>query len=281
MNIKKIAFYLLLLFTTQQVLPMEYFLKKFISPNKYTIGIILLLGCVILKIKYFTTNTIVPTIEASGIMETSTIDLNGNIRTIFISHVGILTITQCNQNDKETLTIQCDKNFLPYLDTQVNETTLQLGIKNDVNSNANNKSILYYLKLKNINQIKTSGTVLVYSTDKLSGDLTLNSSGSSKINLEDIINDKLKANNSGSSLIRITGKTNMQDITSSGSARYDAYKLQSNTATVAASGSTKLFLNVKKNITGFTAGSAQIEYDKQYDPMVNVQKSGSSKIKGI
>lgn len=237
-------------------------------------------------------------IQGSGKTETKQVPIK-NIRKISTSSSGNLFIKQCEnpQNCIEMLTVTADDNILPYLKQDIYGNELTLRSENNV-SFYPQTPIHYHATVKDINNISNSGSMDIQSSYISTDNLTLKTSASGDITIKDLIakqliinqagssdikahinTDKLTVNSESSGDIIIAGNTNMQAINTSGSGDYKAKQLKSNISSVKSSGSGDISLTAIEKITGYSSGSGSILYNPQYNPYVDVKKTGSGKLK--
>ena len=173
------------------------------------------------------------------------------------------------QGDEDSLLIEVDKDFLPNLDTGIDDNKLSLDIKRGWFGVKDNPGILnYYVTLKKIDKITNSSTgMLKIESNLKSKNLSINSTSSGNIETENQIDckniviklsssghifiDKLKAENldvinSSKGNIEVdSGKVRKQIVTLNSSGNYYAEGLISKTVTVNNSSSGNAYLNTK------------------------------------
>jgi len=239
------------------------------------------------------------TIQDSGTLKTKELPIKG-IKKINASGVGNLIIQQCEdpQNCIEMLKISADDNILPLLKQVISGDQLTLEIEDNV-SFSTKTPINYYVTVKDINSISTSGSMYIQSPSiSTANNLTIKSHGSGDIKIKNIIARQLEINQSGSATMKahihtdklhidthgsgeitLSGNTNDQTIRQSGSGTYNAKELNSKTASFKQSGSGSILLTVIEKITGTRSGAGSVTCNSQYNPETDIKNSGSGSVK--
>lgn len=216
-------------------------------------------------------------IENAGELETKKLSID-DVREFNASGWGDLTIEQC-ATCPETLTIIAGKNIMPYLQQELYNHQLHLGLRGNITI-LHNPSIKFHVVVKNINAISNNGAVNIQSTKTIKTDsLNIEQSGSGNINLSvDVQN--INTENSGSGCIKLSGNTNNQNVHLSDSSIYDAVNLTSQTACIQNSGYSSARIHVKNKLAYACSGSGDLHYTG--NPIdVSGSKSGSSTIRKI
>jgi hypothetical protein len=154
-----------------------------------------------------------------------------------------------------SLLIEADDNVLPTLTTEVDDSTLRLGVKPRTMVQTRNP-IRYWVTVPDLTEISTSG----------SGSVTAPALRTSK----------LRVHISGSGPVTVRGSTDEQDIRLSGSGRFDGAGLQSRKANVEVSGSGEAIVAVSTELEVEISGSGTVTYSG--DPRVEQSLSGSGKL---
>ncbi len=190
-------------------------------------------------------------INGSGHVETETRQVSG-FTGIDLAGSGEVTI---EQGDAESLTIEADDNVLPELTSEVSDSVLTLGTKKGST-------------VRTLNPIRYRVSVK---------DLTLLSlSGSGSIKAQSIKLGALRTDISGSGRVNLGGSADQQDIEVSGSGRYDAAGLPSQTVSAEVSGSGDVVVTVSGVLKVDISGSGSVTYSG--DPKVESSVSGSGKV---
>ena len=192
-----------------------------------------------------------------------------------LSGVGDLSIQQGSQ---ESLTVEADDNILPRIRTEVEGTTLVIGLEPRV-SVSPTAGIRYQLTVRELSGLTVSGSGEIQSSSLRSQDLKVHVSGSGKIRLSDLTASTLAAEISGSGTVEMSGKVDSQRIQISGSGDYDCGQLQSDTAEVTVSGSGDSRVWAEKSLSIHVSGSGDVEY--YGNPQISRRVSGSGGLKRL
>jgi len=215
---------------------------------------------------------------------------------VALSGIGNLYI---EVGDEEALRIEAEDNLLPYLETEVRGTTLEITTRENVNL-LPLRPINFYLTVKALDTITVSGsghaeapglqaeqffaTVSGSGSVKMAGleaeALTATVSGSGSVKMAGLEAEALTATVSGSGGLDIAGgEVEMQDITLSGSGKYEAKGLESAEADVRLSGSGSATVRVRDRLDVTISGSGSVRYVG--DPTVRETVSGSGVVSQI
>lgn len=201
--------------------------------------------------------------ESRDVSNFNQIDLNG---------AGELIITQ---GDKESLIIETDDNIMPYIKTSVNANKLVIDFNNSMPIPT--QSTKFYVTVKDINSITTSGSAKISSNSLKASDLTINIKGSGESNLNNLNAQTLKIIISGASRIMVSGTVNDQNIDISGAGEYNADSLTSKTATISINGAGRSTIRVSDILNAKINGGGEILYIG--NPQVSQQINGAGNIK--
>jgi hypothetical protein len=175
----------------------------------------------------------------------------------------------------ESLTIEAEDNIIPYLKTEVQNNRLTLYVENGV-SLRTTKPINYKLTVKDLSDLKLTGSGRINIENINTNDLKITTTGSGSVSANTDTNN-LEVALSGSGDAKMVGKTESQDVNMAGSSSYQAEHLQSKEAKVAISGSGSATLDVSDALDARIAGSGSVEYTG--DPTVSKQISGSGELR--
>jgi hypothetical protein len=203
------------------------------------------------------------TSESRNVSDFSEVELQG---------IGNLTV---QQTGSESLTIEAEDNIIPYLKTEVENNRLTLYLEND-DSVRTTKPINYKLTVKDLSDLKLTGSGTINVENINTNDLKITTTGSGNVNAN-IETKNLEVALSGSGDAKMVGKTDSQDINISGSSSYQAENLQSKETKVDIRGSGSATLNVSDALDARIAGSGLVEYTG--NPTVSRQISGSGELR--
>jgi hypothetical protein len=182
-----------------------------------------------------------------------------NFDRVELSGVGEVVITQ---DGSESLSIETDDNIMKYVEVVIENGTLKLGFKDGVNF------------------MSPSRLVFSVSVDDLTGVAV---SGSGDIESDMLKTDRFDVAISGSGDVQIadisTGDASAQDLTISGSGKYQAGDVCSASVTVNVSGSGSATVCATESLESNISGSGSVNYYGQ--PMINSTGSGSGSLKSL
>jgi len=151
---------------------------------------------------------------------------------------------------------------------------LHLSLNNNI-SYSFETPISYHVIVKNINKISASNFITIDTKNTLNTkNLTLSTCNSAIINAE-LNTEELTVNSSNSSSVSVSGTAHHQDVTLENSSNYNAQSLNSNTAQVKASNSSRANINAKSFIRYALSNSSVLTYTG--NPKINGSKKNSSK----
>lgn len=188
------------------------------------------------------------------------------------------------QDSLDGLTVEADKDILPYLVTEVRGRTLHLGKlernwKRDNWFSGNGKR-KFYVSMKTIKGISISGSGSVSSENIDTDMIGVNISGSGDIEVDAIRSDKIDLRISGSGGCTLAGNVNEQVISISGSGSYTAEDLASKYTEIRVSGSGNATVQVEESLDVRISGSGSIRYSGNPQDL-SLASSGSGKVKKI
>jgi hypothetical protein len=162
--------------------------------------------------------------------------------------------------------------------TQVKDGVLQISYDNGGGSwNSGDRKLKAYVSIRELRSIKASGAsdVVVNGVIK-ANELSLTFSGASdyKGRLEA---NKLFLEVSGASDVQLEGKANELVAKVSGASDVDAYKLETSSCDVSASGASSFKITVQERFTAQASGSSDV-YFKGAASKTTINSSGSSSI---
>jgi len=180
-----------------------------------------------------------------------------NFHAVSLAGIGELHIEVA---DQEKLVIQAEDNLLEYIDTKVQNGSLNIGIRPGVNLDPQ-KPINYFLSIKSLDSISVSGLGNANAPALTAGNFTIAISGSGSVELQGLEADRLDVDISGLGSLAIgEGKVGDQAISISGSGTYKAQELQSNNADVEISGLGNATVWVDEALKVQISGSGVVEY---------------------
>ncbi len=200
---------------------------------------------------------------------------------IVLSGSGEVILTQ---DAVERLTIEAEKDVLPYLDTEVRGRTLYLGKKKHNWKRGHwfdgHEKIKYYVSMKTIHGISISGSGSINSQNIDTDRIEIAISGSGDIDVKAIRSDKIDLRISGSGDCQLAGNVDDQDVIISGSGSYLAPELISQSTKISISGSGKATVQVEEELDVRISGSGSIRYSGNPQDL-SLTSSGSGRVKKI
>jgi len=186
---------------------------------------------------------------------------------------GNLSITQA---EIQSLIIHGPTAYLDQIRSEVVDGILKLGYyASSVFSLAMlRQQISYELKVKDLQQIVSTGSGNIAAPDFDVDHLRVTMKGSGNISMANLTADKLEFNMSGSGKARIAGDVEMQSIQLAGSGGYYAEGLVSDFAIVKLTGSAGAHISVSDDLQVQISGSGCVTYDGYPDVTRNISGSG-------
>ena len=230
---------------------------------------------ILLSVLLFLTNSCeLKSINGSGNIIKESRSVSGFNR-VSISGSGHLFISQ---GDNESLIIECDANIEPHILSIVRDKTLEIGPKK-LNLNPS-EPIKYFLSLRNLRALKTSGSILVRSTALRTENLSVVINGSGKLILGSIEAQSITLNISGSGKVNIeSGYSKNQRLSISGSGEFNVPNLKSENADINIRGSGKATVWVTNKLSIKISGSGKLYY--YGSPRISSTISGSGKVDSL
>ena len=213
-------------------------------------------------------------VKGSGNVISEDRDISGFSK-ISISGSGNLFI---EQGEEESLTIEAEDNIIPLIITKVSGDTLSISFRMGANISAM-EEVNYYLNLKDLSVVETSGSVNISCSGLDTDSLTIDKSGSGEVEITGLSTNDLKVDSSGSGSFIFTGTAKNQEIDISGSGNYDGRDLISENCIIDSSGNTGIIVNVTGSLDIETSGSGDVRYTG--NPSINYDVSGSGEVINI
>jgi len=198
-----------------------------------------------------------------------------NFNKISLAGMGNLII---EQGDEESLKIEAEDNILDKIIVQTKNEILDISYGKALWNFFRvkpTKKINYHIKLKNLNEIKITGSGSATSELIKTENLSIIVNGSGKIDLK-VEAESIESRVSGSGNFDLSGSADSQKLNINGSGKYFAKELVSKSTTVKISGSGKAEVDVKEELDVSINGSGSVFYVG--DPKISQEISGSGKI---
>ena len=174
---------------------------------------------------------------------------------VSIGGTGELFLEQAGE---ESLTIEAEDNLLPLLTSDVQGGRLSLGVRPNTTISAT-RPIVYRLKVRSLKELRASGAVKVSATG--------------------IDQPELNVNLSGSVSSTFAGRASSQDISLSGTGRFDGRSLEGREASVEISGTGEAIVNAAEALNVRGSGTARVRF--LGNPRVEQQVSGLARVERL
>jgi hypothetical protein len=195
---------------------------------------------------------------------------------VALAGVGDLTI---EVGERESLRIEAEDNLMPYLETEVRNGTLEIGVRDGVNLNPT-RPVRFYLTVEELDTIVLSGSGNIEAPDLEAERFSVTISGSGEVKMGDLSADILNVTISGSGNLDIaSGRVGEQDIIISGSGEYQAGDLSSRSVEITISGSGNATIWATDSLNVRISGSGSVNY--YGNPRTTFSASGSGKVKSL
>ena len=178
--------------------------------------------------------------------------------------------------DKEALRIEAEENLLPYLEIEVEDGTLTLGIREGVNV-IPTQGIFYYLTVSDLDEVTVSGLGNI-DVPRLEGSqVAINVTGGGDINVEELRADNLDVLISGLGDLNIDGgETAVQRIRISGGGNYNGQELAGDEVAVTISGLGSAAVWAREQLDAEISGGGSVRYTGR--PQVTKEISGLGEV---
>jgi hypothetical protein len=217
-------------------------------------------------------------------METTKMsDLNTKVRQvgpfseISLGGVGDLVI---ELGDQESVQVRARQDVLPYIVTRVegNKLILQLKWRGLDGLFRTVGPIHYHVTARQLEAVHVSGSASVTGSGLSGEEFDLGVSGTSKVKLDLTVN-RLATHVSGSAVITLSGKTDRQEATISGTGDYRAGELASRECRLTVSGAGKARVQVESELDVHISGTGQVLYAGR--PTIRKHVSGVGSVSPI
>ncbi len=199
----------------------------------------------------------------------------GSFNKVNASGMGEVDITQ---GDQIALTIEADEAVMPYLTSEIQGETLELGIEDGV-SITGTATIKYHLTVTTLSGVTLSGLMEVHTGPLTSDNMELTISGSGNMDIETLTAQDLQVVISGMGELIIAGEITGQDIHISGMGEMRAGDLRSQIAEITVSGAGDITMWVSDSLDVHVSGAADINY--YGSPQITQEISGAGSIHSL
>lgn len=210
-------------------------------------------------------------VNGSGDLITETREVS-NFDSITLSGSGEVII---NQGEGESLTIETDDNVMEHIKAEVSGGTLELGFEEGLNLISPTR-LIFTVGIEDLSEMRITGSGDIGADTLETNRLDTTVTGSGDIRIDTLTADEVKARITGSGDMDLAGEVSAQDITISGSGRYDAGDLLSESAEVSITGSGNATVWATDSLDVNITGSGSVDYYGR--PSLNTSGSGSGDI---
>ncbi len=187
---------------------------------------------------------------------------------IKISSSGNVEIVQ---GENEGIVIEAEDNLLPYITTGVFANELVIDVKPGV-SLAPTRPVTYKITVKNLKEVRTSGSAKVTVKSMKTDNLSVGASGAGDFQLTDLQLNNFSVDISGAGSVKASGTAKNATIRISGTGSISAGDLKTSSASVHISGMGSATLWVLEKLDTSISGAGSINYFG--DPTVSQETSG-------
>ena len=187
---------------------------------------------------------------------------------------------QIRQGSIESLTIEAPSDYLRYLETTVENNSLNISMRRGF-IGAPVRRVIYTLTVKDLNSLSFSGAGAIKILDGLqSQDFSLNLSGAGSIEIDSLITNSLTVNFSSAGAIVIAGKVEKQSVNLSGVGSYEAGDLESKSAIINLTGAGSATVWASGTLGVTISGVGSVSYYGSPQVSQNISGLGSVNSKG-
>jgi hypothetical protein len=180
---------------------------------------------------------------------------------------------------REALRIEAEENLMPYLESNVEDGTLTLGIREGVNI-LPTQGIFYYLTVSDLDEITVSGLGNIDVPRMEVSNVAINVTGGGDINVEELQADRLDVLISGLGDLNIGGgEAAVQSIAITGGGNYNARDLPGDEVSVRISGLGSAAVWAREQLNATISGGGSIRYDGS--PRVTTEITGLGEVEPI
>jgi hypothetical protein len=215
------------------------------------------------------------TVRGSGNVVTEGRPVSG-FTSVDFSGIGEITV---QIGDEEALRIEAEDNLLEYLETEVRDSALIIGIRDRVNL-VPDEPIKFYLTVKSLEGISISGLGKVEAPALTAERFSVEISGSGNMSIESLEAASLNVDISGLGGLEVGGgSVDELNIDISGSGNYEGRNLEGKRAAVSLSGLGSATLWAIETLDVQISGAGSVSYAGQ--PRVSSEISGAGSLESI
>ncbi|MCF8379362.1 MAG: DUF2807 domain-containing protein [Bacteroidales bacterium] len=170
--------------------------------------------------------------------------------------------------------VETDENLLPYIETNIQGSTLVLETRND-RCIKSREAILIYVDAVSIEKIKLSGSGTIFCDNIVGETLEIELPGSGEISCSGLDLDYLLASLPGSGIIELGGTAATSEYTISGSGLIKAINLTTDKCYANIPGSGNIYTTVNDLLDVEISGSGNLYYQGNPDIIQKITGSGN------
>ena len=213
----------------------------------------------------------------SGVLTNDTRDSSG-FTAITLEDCGELDIVQ---GTVDSLTIQAEDNLMPFIESEVKDSRLTLGLRPNyqVNSIQNTLPVKYFVSVKNLNEVVLDGSGKIITHGISTGDLKVVEDGAGSIQLDQLKAKELTLYLNGKGTTQVSGQVDQQMVVVGGPGKYVGDNLDSSFASVDVDGSGAATVWVRDALNVLLNGSGSTHYFGH--PTVHVDNIGDGVVEAM
>ena len=212
----------------------------------------------------------------AGEIKTETRDVSG-FDSIAISAFGEV---QIRQGTTESLTIEAPSDYLRYVETTVDNNTLNISTRRGF-IGAPVRRVIYTITVKDLKSLQLSGASLIKILDGFqTQDFSLNLSGAGSIEIDSLTAKSLTVNLASAGAIVIAGKVDTQSVNLSGVGSYESGDLESKSVNIHLTGAGSATVWATETLDVTVSGVGSINYFGNPQVRQSVTGLGSINSKG-
>ncbi|HEK20789.1 MULTISPECIES: head GIN domain-containing protein [unclassified Mucilaginibacter] len=180
------------------------------------------------------------------------------------------------QDSSKTLTITADDNLLQYIETSTSGNTLKINSRRSL---CTGKAITVTVGVRNIEDIKASGSVEVKSEGRLNvKDISFELKGATKVEL-DMSATNVRADGKGSTELVLRGQAATADVHLTGSGKLNALDFVVGRYNLSTTGASECNVNVLNELNIKSTGASDVKY--RGNPTISTDKKGSVSVNKV
>lgn len=162
--------------------------------------------------------------------------------------------------EQAALRIEAEDNLLPYIETEVEDNTLTIGIRENVNI-LPTQGIFYYLTVRDLNEVRVSGLGNIDVPQLEGTSVALHISGGGDINVDEVNAKDLSVRLSGLGSLTIDGgQVSNSNVQLTGAGNYNASDLASEVVTIRLTGLGSAGVWARDALDATITGGGSVQY---------------------